>query len=437
MYSSAHMFEQQTLFETPATTASQQRVARSGSFVDNMKLPVHRWYRYSAGFSAQWVESVLRDTGARRLIDPFAGSGTTLLAADALGVEAVGVEAHPFVARIGAAKLSWRAADATLVKAVTALTAYARAHVLRPQTPPAELLAKCFEPQALDALLRLRTAYTVLAGQWGNDVSQLIFMLLTSILRECSFVGTAQWQYVLPNQRKQRVLDPAVSLQRRLAQMIEDRAAFVGAGRGSSAHLVQGDARELEQHVCGPFDLMLTSPPYPNNYDYADATRLEQTFWGEVDSWSDLHAAVRQYLVRSSSQHTAKERLQLDTLLAAPELEVIREPISRVCTELSSLRESRGGKKTYHTMIAAYFVDMARTMNAARAVMGPGSTVCWVIGDSAPYGVHVPADAWLAQLAETAGFSQPRFEKLRDRNIKWKNRKHTVPLLEGRLWLRG
>lgn len=431
------MFEQQTLFEIPTTAAAQQRVARSGSFIDNMKLPVHRWFRYSAGFSAQWVERVLRETECRRLIDPFAGSGTTLLAADALGVQAVGVEAHPFVARIGEAKLRWRAADATLADAVATLTAHARSHALPLQASTAALLNQCFEPQALDALLRLRAAYAALAKQWDESASQLTFLLITSVLRECSFVGTAQWQYVLPNQRKQRVLDPAVSLQRRLVQMIEDRSAFDGAGRESTARLVQGDARALGQHVDGSFDLMLTSPPYPNNYDYADATRLEQTFWGEVDSWADLHAAVRQYLVRSSSQHTAKDKLQLEVLLAAPELEPIREPITRVCAELSEVRESKGGKKTYHTMVAAYFIDMARTLNASRGVMGPDSTLCWVIGDSAPYGVHVPADAWLAQLGEAAGFTRPRFEKLRDRNIKWKNRKHTVPLLEGRLWMRG
>jgi hypothetical protein len=324
-----------------------------------------------------------------------------------------------------------------MADAVAMLTAHARSHPLPPQASTAPLLGQCFEPQALDALLRLRAAYAALGTQWDDSVAQLVFLLITSVLRECSFVGTAQWQYVLPNQRKQRVLDPAVSLQRRLVQMIEDRAAFDGARRESTVRLVQSDARALGQHVDGVFDLMLTSPPYPNNYDYADATRLEQTFWGEVDSWADLHVAVRQYLVRSSSQHTAKDKLQLDDLLAAPELEPIREPISRACAELAAVRESKGGKKTYHTMVAAYFIDMARTLNSSCAVMGPDSTLCWVIGDSAPYGVHVPADAWLAQLGEAAGFSEPRFEKLRDRNIKWKNRKHTVPLLEGRLWMRG
>jgi hypothetical protein len=88
-------------------------------------------------------------------------------------------------------------------------------------------------------------------------------------------------------------------------------------------------------------------------------------------------------------------------------------------------------------MVAAYFCDLARVWQNMRRFAAPGSDVCFVIGDSAPYGVYVPADVWLTKLAEAAGFGDARFEKLRDRNIKWKNRKHRVPLKEGNLWLRG
>src|SRR5438045_7444475 len=84
---------------------------RSRSFVDNMQLPVHRWFRYSAGFSAEWAGQVIREAAAgraARVFDPFAGSGTVVLEAERAGVEGVGVEAHPFVARIARAKLHWR-----------------------------------------------------------------------------------------------------------------------------------------------------------------------------------------------------------------------------------------------------------------------------------------------------------------------------------------
>src|SRR5690348_6729320 len=78
------------------------------TFSDNMRLPLHRWFRFSAGFSGAWAEQTIREAASRgptRVFDPFAGSGTTLLAAQDVGVPSIGVEAHPFVHRVARAKL--------------------------------------------------------------------------------------------------------------------------------------------------------------------------------------------------------------------------------------------------------------------------------------------------------------------------------------------
>ncbi len=72
-----------------------------------------------------------------------------------------------------------------------------------------------------------------------------------------------------------------------------------------------------------------------------------------------------------------------------------------------------------------------------RRVCVDGAEACFVIGDSAPYGVHVPVERWLGELSLLAGFKSYSFEKIRDRNVKWKNRKHRVPLQEGLLWVQG
>ena len=181
--------------------------------------------------------------------------------------------------------------------------------------------------------------------------------------------------------------------------------------------------------------MVVTSPPYPNNYDYADATRLEMTFWNELKGWGDLQSVVRHKLIRSCSQHSAAEKLQLDELLSEPSVIPIREELTAVCRQLEAIRLTKGGKKTYHTMIAAYFVDLAKTWHSLRRLCADGGRVCFVVGDSAPYGIHVPVERWLGELAIAAGFRSWAFEKIRDRNIKWKNRKHRVPLVEGNLWV--
>lgn len=80
---------------------------------------------------------------------------------------------------------------------------------------------------------------------------------------------------------------------------------------------------------------------------------------------------------------------------------------------------------------------MAKVWKSLRSVTSSDSLICFVIGDSAPYGIHVPVEKWFGEIAMGVGFKSYTFEKTRDRNVKWKNRKHRVPLHEGRLWVEG
>jgi len=207
--------------------------------------------------------------------------------------------------------------------------------------------------------------------------------------------------------------------------------------RGPKARLYQEDARDCSSVPDGWAQLVVTSPPYANNYDYADATRLEMTFFGEVHGWGDLQQVVRTYLVRSCTQHVAGLNGQVKTIINAPHLEPIQKELIPTCEALELERGKHGGKKAYHTMIAAYFSDMAEVWRALRRATCRNCLVCFVVGDSAPYGIYVPVDKWLGTLAVAAGFRRYTFEKTRERNIKWKNRKHRVPLHEGRLWIEG
>lgn len=414
-----------------------RRAARRGTFVDNMKLPVHRWFRYSAGFSAEWAEQQIAALcGSDALVlDPFVGSGTTLLAAKRLGVASVGIEAHPFVASIAEIKLAQACTGAALREAGAVLRQLAEGHD-QPETSDNSLLQRCYTPEAFGQLQALRRAWET-QEEMPDALHKMLWLALTAILRECSGVGTAQWQYVLPNKSKKVVRSPFEAFSAKVALFAEDLDALSPSGSTPST-LITGDARTQQTKIQpGSVDVVLTSPPYPNNYDYADATRLEMTFWGDVERWGDLHDAVRQYLMRSCSQHTAKEKLVLDQLLADPGIDPIRAELTDVCTDLDRVRHTRGGKKTYHTMVAAYFVDLAAVWSQLRRVCKDGAQVCFVIGDAAPYGVYVPAEKWLGELAVANGFKDWSFDKIRDRNIKWKNRKHQVPLKEGYLWVQG
>ena len=425
---------QKTLFETGPVA---KRVQRSGSFVDNMQLPVHRWFRYSAGFSADWVGGLIRSVGRQgaHVLDPFAGSGTAVLEAEQANAASIGLEAHPFLARVARAKLGWRESPEGLRRRASRILSAAES-ANRPQLSdyPA-LIRKCFPDETLGRLDALKLALRSIADD--SPIAELCWLALVAILRACSPVGTAQWQYVLPRKSKAKSLDPWEAFERQIENMAHDMALLQQSECAPPGAIYLDDARHCASVPDDWADLVVTSPPYANNYDYADATRLEMCFFGEIANWGDLQTTVRERLVRACTQHVASYADRTREAIESELLQPIRAELADVCARLAAERENHGGKKPYHAMIAHYFLDLAQVWMALRRVTRKGGKACFVIGDSAPYGIHVPVETWLGQLAVAAGFRGYSFEKLRDRNTKWKNRKHRVPLHEGRLWVEG
>ncbi len=401
-----------------------------------MRLPVHRWYRYSAGFGGQWAEAVVSQELANpeaMVLDPFAGSGTTLIASEQSGVKSWGIDSHPFIARVAQAKLAYRSSQEEYLKRAGMAMDGAKK-----RTPSLEsyahLIRRCYSDPALEQLDCLRAE--IEATRDDSEAHLLVWMTLVSILRPTSRVGTANWQYLLPRRRKTSVKSPYEAFEDTVNTFYSDMCIANGVS-GPRAKFALDDARSCSTIPDDRITLVITSPPYANNYDYADATRLELTFFGEINGWGDLQSHIRQYLIRSCTQHVPDRSVELAKVLMMPELDPIRADIQNTCEKLSDIRLGRGGKKTYHNMIACYFLDLAQVWTALRRVCRSPSRVCFVIGDSAPYGVYVPTMEWLGRLALASGFKSYSFTKTRDRNVKWKNRKHRVPLCEGELWVEG
>ena len=408
------------------------------TFVRNLNLPVHSWYRFPAGFSAEWAQRTIEShrsyLDGKLLLDPFAGVGTAILAGESAGIPSIGIEAQPFIHRVAETKLLWHASVAEFCDFAQAVIGQAKQRVTA-NFPYPKLIRSCFSEQSLSELDNLRDSWETLDD--GSLGAKLTWLALVGILRSCSSAGTAPWQYILPSKTKRKVLAPYEAFQAQVQKMCVDMTSLQLMGVRDDAHIYLDDARLLAQVPDDSVGLVVTSPPYANNYDYGDATRFEMTFFGEISGWGDLHDKVRKHLIRSCSQHASFQKLDLYSLLNELLGTIFLDEISSVCDTLGAERLNHGGKKDYHLMVAAYFADMRKVWRSLRRVCCEHSEVCFVVGDSAPYGIHVPTERWLGQLAIDAGFHSYEFEKIRDRNVKWKNRKHRVPLQEGFLRVRG
>lgn len=406
----------------------------SSTFEDNMKLPIHRWYRYTAGFSAAWVSKVIdeeKKSGRCHIIDPFVGSGTVAIECQKNNVEGYGLESNPYVYRIASAKLNWNSiapkqiedAAKTLIETATQIQCDISAYP--------SLIKRCFPDDTLGKLDSLKRACLEMNQ---SDEQDFMWFVITSILRQTSPVGTAQWQYIQPNKSKAKVLDPYEAFRKKVAEICTDIRISNASKSSHNVHILKEDARENVSIPDNWSDLVITSPPYANNYDYADAMRLEMSFWGDLEGYDGLKN-VSTHLVRACTQHVAKLRNEAHELMQSQLLAPISDEIQEKFDLLAIEREKHGGRKNYHLMIVAYFYDLACVFQMLNKKTKDNCKMCFVIGDSAPYGVYIPVDEWLGRLAISAGFKEYSFEKLRDRNVKWKNRKHRVPLKEGRLWI--
>ncbi|MDE5905373.1 hypothetical protein [Duncaniella sp.] len=413
---------------------SELQDKKSSTFEDNMKLPIHRWYRYTAGFSATWVAKIIEEeilNGRTRIIDPFVGSGTVALESTMHEVEAFGLESNPYVFKIASAKLLWNHISITKIQqASRQLIQRAKEIDTSVENYPL-IIRKCFPDETLLKLDALKNACLEIEE---GDIQNFFWFVITSILRSTSPVGTAQWQYIQPNKSKANVLDPFAAFEKKIIEICSDIRKCSLRSSNHKALILQQDARGEVDIPDNWGDLVITSPPYANNYDYADAMRLEMSFWGDIENYKGLKEVSR-HLVRACTQHVSRLKNDVFDMMESSLLEPIKEELRIKFDLLAKERENHGGKKNYHLMIVAYFYDLAQVFNTLSKKTSEKCKMCFVVGDSAPYGIYIPVDEWLGKLALNSGFKSFSFEKLRDRNIKWKNRKHRVPLKEGRLWI--
>ena len=411
-----------------------------GSFRDSLRAPVHRWFTYPAGYSHRFVEAKINEYGlgaGSTIADPFVGTGTTSLVAKLVGVNSVGIEAHSFVHWVAKTKMFLNHDLDSLSNAVHEVTE--RAKSLTGQVEWSELwpplVYKCFTEDNLAQLAALRESIT--ESELDTHMADFLKLALTATLRVATTAG-AGWPYIAPSkyQSKKVAKHALTEFQAKCGLMMSDVHQVQTLGIPYSSHdLILGDARKFSSYIgAETIDLIVTSPPYLNNYDYADRTRLETYFWGIHGSWADITREVRDHLVMAAT--TQVRMAAMNGTIGCPAIRrldtEIHDELLEIIGKLKHMRSVKKGGKTYDYMVAGYFEDMCEVLKCAREVLKPGGHFVLVLGDSAPYGVHVPTEEIVGRLAVATGFSSYAIEQLRTRGGKWGHnpQRHKVPLRE-------
>ena len=429
----------------PPTPTEHDDKQDYGSFKDSLKAPIHRWFTYPAGYSHKFVEAKINQHGIGSgdiVGDPFLGTGTTSLAARMLGVHSIGVEAHRFVHWVAQTKLFLNHDLARLAEYTEEVITEARmlAKNAKYEDIWPDLIYKCFSDGNLQQLAALRQ--TIGDSDMNDESRDFLKLALTATLRVVTTAG-AGWPYIAPSKYAERKVErhALIEFQTQCHKMLDDlHHVQEMAIPFSSHHVLLGDARHFDEYTGDEsLDLVVTSPPYLNNYDYADRTRLETYFWGEMSSWADISREIRDHLVMAATTQVSMSALNgvrecPGIRSAAPD---VHADLSEIIDRLTEMRAIKRGKKTYDYVVAGYFEDMLQVMQRTARAIKPGGRFVLVVGDSAPYGVHVATEHILGRLGLAIGFHTYDVEELRTRGGKWGHnpQRHKVPLRESVLTL--
>lgn len=357
--------------------------------------------------------------------DPFLGSAAT--AAGLPGRTVVGIEVHPLIADLAATKLAKPPGPSdALRRAAARLISVASDSAPDPMSEH-PLVQRCFTPDVLSELASVRDA---LAGRPREPWRRHLRWALLATLRDVASVKVG-WPYQRPALEREAPFSDASS---RFLQRVELMAEDLENEERPTGRVVRGDARSVTawRRAGSDFGACITSPPYLNNFDYADATRLELYFLGTVSTWAEMCVHVRTNMVTATTQQSAKARAQraTDRLRAYPSAAA---EIASVTNRLRDERTRRDGRtKEYDQVLPAYFADLARVLGHLHRNLAPGVRAAWIVGDSAPYGIYVDTPGLIMGLAREIGFRPEQDVVVRSRGLKWRTNgtRHQVPLTE-------
>ena len=384
--------------------------------------PIHRWFNFIAGFSPEFVRQCVDSAdmrGGGRLIDPFAGLGTALVEANFLGMELVGYEPHPFFADIARAKLNPPRTLADVAQLSTMLLGS------QPCSPD-ELWA----PKPLSFLRSLVPEGELerLSGARRRELAGVpdMYMYRLALSRVLESAAGAQTDgiYKAPATRKRSIaFDDAV---RTVTRMIGEDVSLAVPMYAQSARIFESSAEDMSALDDASFDIAVTSPPYLNNFDFAEMARMELYFWHYAISWREITDRVRERLIVNTTTAPTHLKAQQDRFRESLPVS-FREIADPLVSALTAARAQKNGSKDYERLVYPYFGQMRSVMSELYRVLRPGADLHLVVADAALYGVHVETERLLGRVMEATGFRVLVTRRLRDRGHRWVLAKRTGP----------
>ncbi|MBT9316318.1 DNA methyltransferase [Leptothoe spongobia] len=369
---------------------------------------IHNWYRFVLSFPPHLVRHYLQRfqvTEKTVVLDPFAGTGTTIVEGKKLGLSAMGIEANPMAHFACSVKLDWSPSPSALYQTAEAIAAAVRDELallsnLTPTLSPearALLFKDAISPRPLQKVLTL-------LGHIDRTSSSYYPYYRLALANSAIFASNLRFAPEVSVARKHKsdaqVVDHWLEQINTMASDLTISRELSPAQQSTVVHL--GDARQPHLHIPpDSIDVVITSPPYPNEKDYTRTTRLESVLLGFVENKAGLQA-IKHNLVRSNSRSVYSDDNDDQWIQKYPQILEIAQTIDQRRAELG---KTSGFSRLYARATKLYFGGMARHLANLRSRLRPGAQLAYVVGEQASYlKVHIPTGSILAQIAQDLGY---------------------------------
>ena len=378
------------------------------AFAANKRLPIHRWVPWIAGFSSEFVKGALERHLSRPgvVLDPFAGVGTTLVESMQAGHDVIGFEINPYAALACRVKLGAFTTDLkSFARAIRKLSTFYN-DKLETGCPPRSSSPSGFRTRgefySPDVLNKVLIVQDFIKGLGQRDLQDLFSIAFASTMITYSNYSYEPSLGQRSSAGKGLIRDFPVGelVLAKLGEMLEDATLVQRERRQVPGHQVINDSFfQCRSHLeRGSVDLIITSPPYLNNYHYNRNTR-PHLYWLELVGSPEEMRPLEDANFGKYWQ-TVRE---LDLIDLAFDLR--DSDIAQRIDSIRSLNSDKGvyGGNGWANYAASYFNDCYEFARCAKYALKRGGVALVVLGNSILQGVMIPTDQYMGQIAQAAG----------------------------------
>ncbi len=386
-----------------------QRQRADLTFKHNALRGRHGWLRLTPAYSVKVVQDVLdRTPAARRVLEPFCGTGTTPLVAAERGLHCEAFDINPFLVWFAAVKtVNYTSDDLWATQAAAADVAQAaRTPAADEWVPPIHNVARWWLGRRAFVLGAMHRAI-VAAFPEPLPARDLLLVAFCQVVIEWSAAAFNHQSMSFKVEGLDLFAeDDAEQMAHAFRRAVSDVIASAGTPVPGSVCIRLADARHVPPSD-EPFDLVVTSPPYPNRMSYIRELRPYMYWLGFLDEARE--AGELDWQAIGGTWGIATSRVEKWTPSGVP------IPFEGFAAILAAIRAQSGLLANY---VHRYFEDTARHIASLRPVLRPGARVHYIVGNSKFYDTLVPVEAIYAGLLESHGFKQVVVTPLRKRNSK-------------------